>query len=397
MATPAEVGRAPIGHIATLDGLRGLAILLVLMFHLLVMDAVTPVDRLFTRVAEFGWCGVDLFFVLSGFLITGILLDTKSQPHYFRNFYVRRALRILPLYYAVVVLALVVLPLLPHPKVANFGRIAGDEIWYWLHLCNFSIAKAGAFRHGILDVCWSLAIEEQFYLLWPVVVLVCSRRFLVGVCVALALSALAFRLWLRLEGYSPIAVYVLPFCRMDGLAIGGLVATLARGLPQGVAGLVSTARPVAAMMGVMVLAMVATGDNYDWKAFATQTVGYSVLAIFFAAILVEAATASPHTSLGRWLGSSWMRAFGKYSYGIYLFHLPIRAFVRDVMYTPTQFATLFGSPLPGQVLFYGIAGGLAFVAAWLSWHLYESHWLALKKYVAYAVPRSRITSPTPVQ
>ena len=210
-------------------------------------------------------------------------------------------------------------------------------------------------------------------------------------------SALAFRLWLRLEGYSPIAVYVLPFCRMDGLAIGGLVAALARGLPQGVAGLVSTARPVAAMMGVIVLAMVATGDNYDWKAFATQTVGYSALAIFFAAILVEAAAATPQTSLGRWLSSSWMRAFGKYSYGIYLFHLPIRAFVRDVMYTPTQFATLFGSPLPGQVLFYGIAGGLAFVAAWLSWHLYESHWLALKKYVAYAVPRSRITSPTPVQ
>jgi peptidoglycan/LPS O-acetylase OafA/YrhL len=388
MAMRAEGGRNANGHIATLDGLRGLAILLVLMFHLFVMDAVAPVDRLFVRVAEFGWCGVDLFFVLSGFLITGILLDTKSQPHYFRNFYVRRALRILPLYYAVVVLALVILPLVPHPKAANFGRIKGDEIWYWMHLCNFSIAKAGAFRHGILDVCWSLAIEEQFYLLWPVIVLLCGRRFLVTVCVGVAVAALAIRLWLRLDGYSPIAVYVLPFCRMDGLAIGGLVAALVRGLSQGVAGLVPTARPVAAVMGLAVLGLVATGDNYDWRAFATQTVGYSALAIFFAAILILAAAAAPRTLLGRWLGSSWMRALGKYSYGLYLFHLPIRAFVRDAIYTPSQFATLWGSPLPGQLLFYIISGGLAFIAAWLSWHLYESRWLALKKYVAYQEPGS---------
>lgn len=378
------VAATPLGHIPTLDGLRGLAILLVLVLHLRVMDAACAVDKWFVRVADFGWCGVDLFFVLSGFLITGILLDTKSQLHYFRNFYFRRALRILPLYYAVVFLSLVLLPCFQHPKLANFGRIKGDEIWYWLHLCNFSIARAGMFRHGILDVCWSLAIEEQFYLVWPFIVIMCSRRGVIAVCLLLVAAALAIRVWLRIEGVEPIAVYVLPFCRMDELAMGGLVAALARELTGGLERLVPIARRIAAIAGVGLLAMWATGDNYNAKAVFTQTIGFSLLAFFFSAVLVLAACATPRSWLRHWLDNKWMISLGKYSYAIYLFHLPIRAVVRDAIYGPDKFVVFCGSMIPGQLIFYAVSGAFAFVAAWLSWHFYESRWLGLKKYFSYA-------------
>src|SRR5262245_15687101 len=139
-----ESGRASLQrtreHLLALDGVRGLAILLVLVYHAMLLsehNTTLAFDAWFSRVANVGWCGVDLFFVLSGFLITGILLDTKGGPHYFRNFYARRTLRIFPPYYAVVFLALVVIPNLPEgvvpaKKLASFGRIDGDEHWYWL-------------------------------------------------------------------------------------------------------------------------------------------------------------------------------------------------------------------------------------------------------------------------
>jgi peptidoglycan/LPS O-acetylase OafA/YrhL len=379
------------GHIPSLDGLRGLAILLVLAHHLRVMGRETIVDYWFVRAVGFGWCGVDLFFVLSGFLITGILLDSKGRHHYLRNFYGRRVLRILPLYYAVVFLSLVILPALNHPKITNFGRISGDEIWYWLHLCNFSIARAEMWRHGILDVCWSLAIEEQFYLVWPFVVLFLNRRWLIWACLLTIATALAFRVTLRLHGAAPIAIYVWPFCRMDALATGALIAVLARQQAAGVAGLLPIARVVAVISGATLLVLWATGENYQSVAFSTQTFGYSLLAVFFGAVLILAACVPNQGWFGRCLHSRFMRAFGKYSYALYLFHLPLRAVVRDTVYGRHQLLTAWGSQIPGQLLFYVIGITLAYAAAWLSWELYESHWLKLKKYFAYeaTIPEPR--------
>ena len=248
----------------------------------------------------------------------------------------------------------------------------------------FRSARAGMFRHGILDVCWSLAIEEQFYLVWPFIVIMCSRRGVIAVCLLLVAAALAIRVWLRIEGVEPIAVYVLPFCRMDELAMGGLVAALARELTGGLERLVPIARRIAAIAGVGLLAMWATGDNYNAKAVFTQTIGFSLLAFFFSAVLVLAACATPRSWLRHWLDNKWMISLGKYSYAIYLFHLPIRAVVRDAIYGPDKFVVFCGSMIPGQLIFYAVSGAFAFVAAWLSWHFYESRWLGLKKYFSYA-------------
>src|SRR5581483_6988074 len=172
-------------HMAALDGLRGVAILAVMLFHQSLVVGDSALDRAVAFWTYSGWDGVDLFFVLSGFLITGILFDSRSSPgsRYFRTFYSRRVLRILPLYYGVALFTLVILAHIPNYKSANLARISGAEVWYWVYLQNWSIGAAGLFRNGILDVTWSLAIEEQFYLVWPIAVLLLSRRALMKLCV----------------------------------------------------------------------------------------------------------------------------------------------------------------------------------------------------------------------
>jgi peptidoglycan/LPS O-acetylase OafA/YrhL len=380
MSSPRPLGEA---RVPALDGLRGIAILLVMIYHQTVAVGSTLLDRFVGFWTLGGWVGVDLFFVLSGFLITGILYDSKTSRGYFKNFYARRVLRIFPLYFAVVAVSLVILPHIPNWKSDSLGRINGDEIWYWTYLSNFSIAAHSAFRHGILDVSWSLAIEEQFYLSWPVLVFLLPRRTLLALCGAVVALAVTWRTALLLAGAAPIAVFVLTPGRIDALAIGAFVALVARG-PEGLAALRGWAAPAAGAAAIGVVGIAALAGGFDPYVGAMQMVGYTGLALFFGGVLVLTLTASPRWGPLRVLHSAPLTTFGKYSYALYLFHLPLRAIIRDKVYGPDQFLTLMGSPLPGQVIFYVGATLVALAAAWLSWHLYEKHFLALKRYFAPA-------------
>ncbi len=374
-------------HVPALDGLRGLAILLVLVYHQTLVNPATAVnafDSWFFGAASSGWCGVDLFFVLSGYLITGILHDSKHATHYFRNFYVRRTVRIFPLYYGVVFLALVVLPNLPEgvvpaSKLANFGRVEGDEIWYWLYLSNFSIANAGAWRHGILDISWSLAIEEQFYLVWPTVVLLLSRRALMRLCAALVVFALALRVGMSLAGVSWIAIYVLTPARIDLLAIGAFIALAARD-PAGIAPLVRPARRVAVAAAVPLALWFFAHGELRVKDPLVHTLGFTLLGLLFGGLLVATLASPPGRAAHRLFTARGMRAFGKYSYALYLFHVPLRALLRDTVFGRAQFPSFLGSELFGQLLFYGAATALTFAMALASWNLYEKQFLKLKRY-----------------
>jgi peptidoglycan/LPS O-acetylase OafA/YrhL len=207
-AIPAHVG-AQRSHLPQLDGLRGIAILLVLFQH-------SPLHSLF----PFGWTGVDLFFVLSGFLITGILLTTTGTPRYFLNFYARRALRIWPLYFAFVAFAFGIAPLL-------FSALARQDHnllpLYLLYLQNFAQAE-GLAGPAILGVTWSLAIEEQFYFVWPFVVRFCSLPKLGWIAAAVISVSPLLRYALIRIGASPQFIYVATFTRLDALAIGALIA-----------------------------------------------------------------------------------------------------------------------------------------------------------------------------
>src|ERR1700760_1369307 len=180
-------------YMPALDGLRAFAVLAVLLVHFPWMP--TPRLALLERlhlwpILRYGWVGVDLFFVISGFLITGILLDSKHTASYFRNFFARRALRIWPLYYAVLVFVFILCTFLrPHGTGAEILKWGWP--YYILYLQNFVFSDNGV---PLLGVTWSLAVEEQFYITWPFIVLLCIRKRLLTITVALFLASPVIRL-----------------------------------------------------------------------------------------------------------------------------------------------------------------------------------------------------------
>ncbi|HKX61984.1 MAG TPA: acyltransferase [Verrucomicrobiae bacterium] len=389
-----------LDHIPALDGVRGLAVLLVLMFHLNLLDdsGFETLDaRIFSGLPNLGWCGVNLFFVLSGFLITRILFRAKGQTTYFRNFYLRRVVRIFPLYYGVLFLTLILLPslpssLVPAEKLQRFTEIQGNTLWFWLYLSNFSLASAGAWGHGVLDVAWSLSIEEQFYLVWPAIVRVTTRRELMRLCVLVMALAFGIRVAMTLSGVNPISIYVLTLSQLDVLAAGAFVALAAEG-PGGIHALMPWAVRFWKITAGVLLAFFCWRGSHNMDP-VTQTVGFSLVAIHFASFLAVV-LGSPEQRLAvRFFSSPVMRMFGKYSYAIYLFHMPIRSIVRDMVYGPDRFLTLFGSRIPGQLIFYALVTGVTLVAAYASWHFYEKHFLKLKRFAPLESGASASESPS---
>jgi peptidoglycan/LPS O-acetylase OafA/YrhL len=383
-------------HIPTLEGIRGVAILLVLSFHLNLLRSFpsdSPVDTLFAEVLAFGWCGVDLFFVLSGYLITRILYLAKGSEEYFAPFYTNRVLRIFPLYYALLIITFIVIPhlptgLIPAEKLERWAQVDANPLWYWLYLNNFTTALAGSWGHGILDVTWSLAIEEQFYLLWPWVVYTFNRERLLRICLGIFFTAFIIRTAMTLADMNAISIYVFTPGRLDVLAAGAFVALAGVG-SSGIRGLLP-ARKIFIITGVVCLSLALwRGGAYNMDP-VILTVGLSFVAIHFAAFIAVVRTLPSEHWLAKLLSSKLLRAFGKYSFAIYLVHMPLSALIRDTLYHPHQFMMLWGSKLPGQILFYVGTISLTFIVAFLSWHFWEKHFLKLKK--SFVLP-SDMTSP----
>ena len=373
--------RQHAGFIPALDGLRGIAIILVMLHHFTYYRPETGIDRVIAGVPLFGWVGVDLFFVLSGFLITGILLDTRGSAHYFTSFYARRTLRIFPLYYLVLFLALVVLPQFPSVHTVLAGDIEMPPQWpYWLYLTNFSIADRG-FVHGWLDVGWSLAIEEHFYLVWPLVIWLCPTRPVVWLCTGIFVAEVFARSYARAIDVPVLPLYVVTWFRLDGLVIGALLAVAQRrGMMPGLDRLV----PVVVGAGVAgMIAIVILGGHTWWWNRRMQQFGYSLIAVIAGAMLVSAISRPAGSLWPRMLSAGWLRAFGKYSYCLYLIHIPVMRAVREWVFNPDEYETLAIAPWIGQGLFYPMAAAPAFALAWLSWRFFEAPILRLKAKFPY--------------
>ena len=218
----------PPSHWPALDGLRGTAILAVLVCHYASLLPRTPAVGLL----EIGWAGVDLFFVLSGFLITGILLDARGTPNYFRNFYARRALRIFPLYYGFLVVTLLVslvVRLAPGASHEGIRHLWAAQPSLWTYTVNYWIPTQTGWNpwSEMVIPLWSLSVEEQFYLVWPLVVCRLSERGLVRLCVGIVAGALLLRLSLTAAGVDWSWLYFVTPARADSLAAGALLALLA--------------------------------------------------------------------------------------------------------------------------------------------------------------------------
>lgn len=378
-ATAADHDRIP-----ALDGLRGIAVLLVMIYHFSYawIFSASPVDTAYARLSGAGWMGVDLFFVLSGFLITGILADSREREGYFSSFYARRVLRIFPLYYAfvllVVPLSAYLLPGDPGPQVAALHAKSG---WYLGYAVNLMVALEGAWKSAVLHTAhlWSLAVEEQFYLVWPPLVLLLSRRALIRTSIVLLSVAFTARIVLIAAGTDPIAPYVLPFARMDALLMGALVALAMREL-GGIAPLARGAPRVLAGAGLVAAAVLASAPpRQSWASPWMQTVGFTAIAAFFAALLVTAVSADSSSRWGRFLRAPSLRTFGKYSYALYIFHPLVLGVLQANGWGAARFASLgMGVQIGVHLIFTAFATLVTLAVAWLSWNLMEKHFLKLK-------------------
>jgi peptidoglycan/LPS O-acetylase OafA/YrhL len=370
-------GRAQVSarpHWPALDGLRGTAILAVLICH---YSALLPKSASWTGVLQNGWAGVDLFFVLSGFLITDILFDAKGTRHYFRNFYARRVLRIFPLYYGFLAALLLVLLF---SGMAEWSRqLRAAQPWLWTYTVNFWIPAQTKWNDGSDSIMplWSLSVEEQFYLVWPLVVFCFSLRALIRICMGIMVGALLLRLILAAHGTSWFALYTWTPTRADSLAAGALLALLMQ--PPDAARKLRKIAGYGAVIAGLLLLLACPGFDPTRHPWLRDFL-YSLLAIFFAVILFWSIDPGSLRGLPmRFYERQILRIIGRYSYGIYVLHLPLMylsraALVRWHVYDPerTSWATALGLIVLNVML-------TSFAAA-VSYHFYEKQFLKLKQW-----------------
>lgn len=366
------------GHQPGLDGVRGVAILMVMAIHFVGESAAQTLPQtLLVKAAGYGLFGVDLFFVLSGFLITGILLDAKNRPHYFRNFYARRTLRIFPLYYGVLAALFLLLPVVTQlsPLLEQAREQQG---WLWTYTTNFYVAYTSSWRSlTYVTHFWSLAIEEHFYLIWPLVVFALRRATLERVCVGVIAAGLALRIGLALAGISDVSISVLTPCRVDTLCVGALLAVVAH-REGGLAMLLERCGKAALVVGSSVLLLCAysalTADDLP----VLRQVRNTLFALFFGAVTLLSLRPSSEL-IPRAFRSRALRFFGKYSYGLYVYH-GLLTWYFDEAAVEARLDALLGNHWLTIAAKAAIGVSLSTVVAVLSYELFEKRFLSLKRF-----------------
>ncbi len=353
----------PQQHIKALDGLRGMAITLVLLYHC------------YGYLFHFGWMGVDLFFVLSGFLITNILLKTKFKPKYFRNFWARRILRIFPLYYFSLFIILFLLP--PLLSKFDFSYYHQHQLWFWAYLQNWLYSLEGWPKNHLLHHFWSLAVEEQFYLFFPLCVYAFRKKTLLLFCGIMIVSSIVLRYWGASIGFVSPFEYVLTIARMDALLLGAATAILMN-MDKGRQYLARYTLPVGALSVVYLLVIFALTKNWFIYNPYFAKLGYTIIDVFFVCCLVVALMPK-NTFVKRFLEHKYLCWMGKYSYGLYVYHFPIYCISR--VYLLPELTKMLPMPVFFVKLVNAVLVTIAtIVISYYSYHLLEKHFLKLKRY-----------------
>lgn len=330
--------------------------------------------------------------MLSGFLITGILIDTREAANYFSSFYARRVVRIFPLY----ILSLVSYFYIALPIAHHFGHWSSYDAslqgWYWFHLSNWQSAFGSDIE--LLTHLWSLAIEEQFYLVWPLVIFLVPRARIPLVCCAVILGSLTLRVYFGayLDTYPNLLNRLTPF-RLDTLAWGGLLAALLRDDAWS-ARVRRLARPFSICACILLLAVLLRAGT---PVVTNPLIAKYALSLFAAVFTCAVYFAYINSGSSGWaagvLRQPLLTSFGKYSYAIYLLHFPICVYQnRIVMRIAEQITPHLHLALWIAAKIFGF--GISYALGRASWVLVESRFLKLKE--RFAVHHNSAPRPASV-
>jgi peptidoglycan/LPS O-acetylase OafA/YrhL len=365
--------KSALARIPELDGLRGMAIFLVMAGHYAVTIEGSHIGSILRASLNLSWTGVDLFFVLSGFLIGGILLDHRESPSYFRTFYTRRFFRIVPVYYAWISIYILLVTLgaaflRAHARTGTFQTFDRGILSHFLFLQNFGYPLTSTLSYAWLAAMWSLAVEEQFYLVSPLLVRFVSLRSLTWVLAIVICCAPLLRILGRI-GYLPflgsgnVPYQAMP-CRADALALGMLAALFWRD-PQARSWLSANTKKLYGAFGVLL-----AGVAILWRWFPNfvslgeETIGYTWIALFYTVVLLLSLLSSSGP-IARVARMGWLRELGKLSYCIYIIHVAVGFFCFRIWHTTV------GLSFTHDLAITLLAVGITYTIAKLSWIFFE--------------------------
>lgn len=349
-------------HYPALDGLRGFCCLLVIFYHTFYF--------ILHKYLSFIWVSIDIFFVLSGYLITDILLNTELNKKSIFNFYIKRGLRVFPLYYLSLIIFFIIFPLLS-VTILNIDYYIENQVWFWTFLQNWLMIFNEPSESGLVHL-WSMAVEEQFYLLWPLVILFVKKPSrLLWIILGLLLSVILLRFWLWNIGIEKIEYGNLySFTRIDGICVGCLVAIFKK------------IKPGYINKRIAIIIITVAGLNFLFYFLNRESampyfgmIGFFTFSIVVG-ILVDEIINNEKSFFTKLFGFQPLRFIGHISYGTYIFHLPLYLALKPYVERWASEYLGFASP---QFLASSILTILSFFVGYLSYRYFEKHFLNMKK------------------